>query len=370
MPDFEMEMHTYFNKWFQHVHRSLLLKEKHNTHEVITNNMLYKIRDEAGARATELAFMNLCAVRSKMKMILHPSQQSNDTREATNLKCDNEDENRCMETIDVSGTVVPRKENVVQVCYDVYMMTNKNDALCTNVTNTPQSIPSVLERGSFVRFNRDYSRADCRICDRSQADGVGSQGNEGRGVPLHVQEGRIGAFSRFLRPSQRRTQRRAARRRARRIGDNQLRYMEEAFGDMGRRDDLHVGLYPLDDLIDAANRETTQNFTTWFGQLEEREYAARRYVEQADYMEWSRLYTSWGLHFHGMVYIELDRMRMYQDHERERQLLYCLYTQRYNARKFIRNERNRAIVRPLQFYGEGRVRLQGRRERGGMRPGR
>lgn len=75
-----------------------------------------------------------------------------------------------------------------------------------------------------------------------------------------------------------------------------------------------------------------------------------------------------GLRFHGIVYIELDRMLMYENRGRENQLLRGLYAQRHNARQFIRNERSRAVVRILQYEAEGRVKIQERRERGSMRP--
>lgn len=62
---------------------------------------------------------------------------------------------------------------------------------------------------------------------------------------------------------------------------------------MGRRDDVDIGVYPLEDLMNSANRETTKNVLQWFGKLEEREFASRRCVHESDYMERSRLCTSW-----------------------------------------------------------------------------
>lgn len=106
-------MHHYFNKRFHQVHRPLLLKEKQSNYELITNDILFNIRDDAGTWAIELAFIDLCAVRSRRKMIQQPSQipRIEDERDKNIAECDSREEEMCVQTIDVSGTGVPSKRN-------------------------------------------------------------------------------------------------------------------------------------------------------------------------------------------------------------------------------------------------------------------
>lgn len=71
------QMERLFNERFQRVLRSLLLKKKWNNFETITPEKLSKLDDEAAKRATELAFFNICALRSKTKLVLRiPSPNS------------------------------------------------------------------------------------------------------------------------------------------------------------------------------------------------------------------------------------------------------------------------------------------------------
>lgn len=68
-----------------------------------------------------------------------------------------------------------------------------------------------------------------------------------------------------------------------------LQSIEKVMEDIGRRDELWIGVYSLDDLVDAAYRETTKIFMDWVQEFKESEYRVPSYISEDDYKEWSRL---------------------------------------------------------------------------------
>lgn len=274
-----MELENIFFKWFQRVYRSMLQKERWNDQRTITRNMLEKLQSEAGKRATELSFIYICVLKSRVKLICFPDK-NNENEDGTLVGLNTCIENNGgfkevptnekrfvgatdkngIETLDVSGVEIPRKTSVEQ-----------GEVGAARHGQFYNLNPSNMERGSVGTSNRDkqnYNRQQTEV-ERMFHNQERTERRVG------VREGRIGAFARFALPSQRRTQRRAARIRARRVGDGQLREMEMVFDSIGRRCDLEMGVYPLHDFVDASNRETTHNFLDWFRELEERENDVR-----------------------------------------------------------------------------------------------
>ena len=103
-------------------------------------------------------------------------------------------------------------------------------------------------------------------------------------------------------------------------------------------------------------------------EIEEKEENAEVRVGKFDFWQWSTEYAAWSLHSHSLLYIELDRLEMYKDEKTIDLILDGMYRQRYAFKMFVCQDYNQHLVRPLQYVGEGNIRVQERRERGGMRP--
>lgn len=147
------------------------------------------------------------------------------------------------------------------------MISYVNDIVTCNEDqeiDLPTTTPSIQERErkqgkNIAQENRNVDAGYTEDRRESRA-----RPTEMRRRELSVQEGLIGVFFRYTRPSLRRIQRQAARRRARRIGDAQPRQLKMAMDDIRQMNDLHNGLYFLDEFVAAAYRESTQNFLAWF----------------------------------------------------------------------------------------------------------
>lgn len=178
----------------------------------------------------------------------------------------------------------------------------------------------------------------------------------------------VGVLRRNPRPSGRRTARRAARRRARRLGDSQLNGFAIEVDRISRIIPLGQGFNPLDDFIHAAEQYSTQHLRAWFQDLEGKEKEEAKKIGKEDYEGWGVVYARWGLYEHNAMFFGLHHMRRNGEHEAIEHAQRTFYEQRYRVRCLLTNEDYRHYVNPLQYSGEGNVRVQRTRERAGMRP--